>query len=293
MNYSEWKQTARLVHMSLQMMGKVKVEKMAPQPEWNHVLLNLTPRGFTTGAIPDVRTCFEISIDVVSGRMTARSEGGLEAGFRFDDGTSVGGVYHRFGKMLAAIGHPTTINPAPQEFFDTTPFDRQTEVITYDHAAAREFLRGCTLAYGSILKFVAPLRCKKIMPSMFWGTFDVSTVLFSGEPQPWPGGGVIERGAFDEKMVEFGFWPGDVVVDTPSFYALAWPFLSSPPEGFDLRTKGAFFSPEKMEYFLPLSEVAGAPDPTAVIVEFCTDTLAAMLHRSDWKNRDWFTKPLS
>ncbi len=46
MNYGEWKETARLVHMSLQMAGKVKVEKMAPQPEWNHVLLNLTPPGF-------------------------------------------------------------------------------------------------------------------------------------------------------------------------------------------------------------------------------------------------------
>ena len=182
MNYGEWKETARLVHMSLQMAGKVKVEKMAPQPEWNHVLLNLTPWGFTTGVIPDGRTCFEISLDIVSGRMSARSGSGLEAGFSLDDGVSVGGVYGRFRKMLAAIGHATTINPAPQEFFDTTPFDRQRDVIVYDHAAAREFLRGCTLAYVSILKFVAPLRCKKIMPSMFWGTFDISAVLFSGEP---------------------------------------------------------------------------------------------------------------
>ncbi len=194
--------------------------------------------------------------------------------------------------MLAAIGHATTINPSPQEFFDTTPFDRQTDVIMYNHVAARDFLRNCTLAYGAILKFVAPFRCKKIMPSMFWGTFDISTVLFSGEPEPWPGGGLIERGAFDEKMIEFGFWPGDYKVDSPYFYALAWPFLPSRPEGFDLRTRGAFFSPEKMEYFLPLSEVSNTPDPTTAIVEFCTDTLVAMLHQSDWKNRDWFTKPL-
>lgn len=292
MKYSEWKDTAHLLHMTLQMMGKVKLEKMASQPEWNQVLLNITPDGFTTGLIPDDSQCFDVSFDVVSGRIAAQCSGGYEAGFRIDGKLSINKLYESFQSMLKHIGHETKMNPKPQECSNLNFFSDQTDTLDYDCVNARNFLKCCTLAYTSILQFVAPFRCKKILPSMFWGTFDLSTVLFSGEEEPFSGSGIIGETAFDEKMVEFGFWPGDDKTEEPSFYALSYPFLASHPEGFSLRPQGAIFDREKKEYFLPLSEVLNASDPVLAIREFCSDALAAILHQVNWRHQEWFTKPL-
>ncbi len=127
---------------------------------------------------------------------------------------------------------------------------------------------------------------------MFWGTFDVTTVLFSGEEEPFSGKGRIERSAFDEKMAEFGFWPGDEKIDTPHFFVLPYPFLKSHPADHKLHDPKAFFSEEKMEYLLPLGGVLNAPDPLAAIVDFYTDAFSVIQKQSNWKHAAWFTKPL-
>ena len=292
LNYSDWKDTAHLLHMTLQMMGKVKLKKMRAQPEWNQVLLNMTTQGFTTGPIPDGENCFEISFDVISGRVTARCTTGHEAGFQLRDKIAISEVYEDFGHMLRHIKHETNINPTPQECANLTLFHKQTAKLHYERDSACNYFECCALAYSAILNFAAPLRCKKILPSMFWGTFDMTAVLFSCEEEPFSGKGKIEQVAFDEKMAEFGFWPGDDKTDQPSFFVLAYPFIKSHPEHLGLRPRGAYFSAEKMEYFLPLAEVLKEPNPAATIEEFCTNSFTAILAQSNWKHKDWFTKSL-
>ena len=41
--YSQWRETCIALHMVAQMMGKVKLECLEPQPEWGHVLLEPVP----------------------------------------------------------------------------------------------------------------------------------------------------------------------------------------------------------------------------------------------------------
>ena len=50
--YSQWRETCIALHMVAQMMGKVKLECLEPQPEWGHVLLEPVPDGFSTGFVP-------------------------------------------------------------------------------------------------------------------------------------------------------------------------------------------------------------------------------------------------
>jgi hypothetical protein len=292
MNYSAWGDTAHLLHMTLQMMGKVKLERMRPQPEWNQVVLDIVPQGFATGLIPYGMDGFEIVFDVVNGALSIKCTNGREAGFRLDGALSVSTLYDNFNKMLGCVGFETEFNPAPQEHVNSTVFFEQKEELTYRTEDARNYFECCTLAYSAITNFSAAFRGKKIQPSMFWGTFDMTVVLLSGEEAPFPGEGKIEQTAFDEKMIEFGFWPGDPVIDQPNFFALAYPFVDAPPEGLVLKTPGAYFSAEKMEFFLPLAEVLKTPDPVATVESFCTETFAAFLAKSDWKNEQWFAKPL-
>lgn len=63
-NYSQWRDTAKTLHSVSQMLGKVKLERMRAQPEWQQVILPLTARGFTTGLIPFGQHGYSLDIDV-------------------------------------------------------------------------------------------------------------------------------------------------------------------------------------------------------------------------------------
>lgn len=44
--YDEWTDTALTLHMVSQMLGKAKLTRMDPQPEWQHIVLQLTAGGW-------------------------------------------------------------------------------------------------------------------------------------------------------------------------------------------------------------------------------------------------------
>ena len=292
MRYSEWSHTADAVHMILQMMGKVKLKRMPPQPEWNHALLYVTTNGFTTGLIPDGAHSFEILMNLADSTVQARCTTGRIDGFPLRGNHSIADYFAEFGKMLVSIGHPTHITKAPQEVANTTPFDEQKEAHGYDEAAARAYFDDCVFAHNALLSFASPIRSKKIMPSLFWGTFDMTTVIFSGLPKPFPGEGCIEKVAFDEQFVEFGFWPGDPVTDEPMFFVLPYPFLQKDLTGAPVSPKEAYYSPEKKEFFLPLRAVKDAADPVEAVRKFCEDAFRVVAKEEAWKDYEWFMTPL-
>ena len=140
--------------------------------------------------------------------------------------------------------------------------------------------------------FAAPFRGKKIPPSLFWGTFDMTTVLFSGKPCPFERtASIVERVAFDEQFVEFGFWPGDDATNDPSFFVLAYPFVEKGSSS-DANVDEAFFDAESSEYFLRLKDALRYDDPQAAVRRFCSSTFARIMERQNWERRDWFTEPL-
>lgn len=290
--FSEWADTATTLHMILQMMGKVKLGRMHAQPEWNHALLQLTPNGFTTGLIPHGDSSFDISFDLRASVVSARCTTGLTASFPVHDTQSVSAYYAAFMEMLAHIGHETKINRTPQEMTITTPFDEQTQAHAYDIAAAWDYYDTCVFAHNALLQFASPFRGKKILPTMFWGTFDMTTVLFSGVEHPFPGKGLIEQVAFDEQFVEFGFWPGDPNADDPSFFVLPYPFLEKDLSGEKVSPKEAFYSTAKKEFFLSLKDVLSHENPAEVLRQFCEDTFRVVAKAEDWPSVEWFTKPL-
>lgn len=290
--YSEWAVTAETLHMILQMMGKVKLRRMDAQPEWNHALLYVTPGGFTTGLIPHGQSSFAVEIDLAASTVTARCTSGMTAGFTIGGVRSVASYYAEFNAMLAHIGHDTPINAIPQEMANTTPFDQQTTPYLWDAAAAHDYFDTCVFSRNALLTFASPFRNKKILPVLFWGTFDMTTVLFSGVERPFPGKGLIEQVAFDEQFIEFGFWPGDPATDEPSFFVLPYPFLEKDLSGSKVRPDGAFYSMAKKEYFLPLRVALAQPDPQQAVIDFCRDTFDVLSREEKWPDVQWFTKPL-
>lgn len=289
--YSEWRDTNITMHMILQMMGKTMLNKMYPQPEWNQSLLNITSEGFTTGLINDHEFSFEVRLNLQSGNVTATCTSGATAGFALRNNTSVAEYYNDYMEMLKNIGHPVEIYPIPQEVFFTTPFNEQTNKVDFDKNSALNHFQLCVLVRNALLDFAAKYRGKKILPAMFWGTFDLTTVLFSGDEKPFPGEGIIEKVAFNEQFVEFGFWPGDEKVDDPALFILAYPFLEKDISDLPIVPKEAYYSPELAEYFLPLADAFKYDNPGKVIADFCERAFLNIAEVENWKNKDWLLEP--
>jgi hypothetical protein len=290
--YSEWSETAKTLHMILQMMGKTKLSLMAAQPEWGQVLLSPTARGFTSGLMPDGNISVDISVDLLSSTVETHSTDGKSAGFPLRNGVSVSEYHREFMRMLENVSCRATILTVPQEVEYTTPFEEQTQKRDYDAEAVKAYFKNCVLAYRALLGFAAPYRGKKTLPALFWGTFDVTTVLFSGLEKPFSGSEKIEKVAFAEQLVEFGFWPGDPTVDEPSFFVLPYPFVER-----DLGSAGAL-SPKEASYNmtgnqfrLTLRDVLRYDNPEAVIRQFCTDAFHIVAKEEKWANLEWLMKP--
>lgn len=290
--YSEWKETAHIIHMVTQMMGKVKLERMTPQPEWNHSLIDMHVRGFTTGPIPNGENSFSITLDLLSNVVSAWSSTGAMASFTINKSTSVSECYEEFKTSLDNISCSTDINTTPQEYPVTTPFENQTDRLNYQPNRARDYFEICCLVYNGLMDFSAPFRGKKIFPCLFWGTFDLTTILFAGEDIPFEGDGVIERSAFDERLIEFGFWPGDDEMDTPSLFAMPYPFLTENLDDSRIRPESAYFSSEKMEVIVPLADLINQDDPVKAISNFYHDCYEVITKTQNWPDLNWFNKPL-
>lgn len=280
------------LYLVLQMLGKVKLSRMEPQPEWNHVLLNVTPEGFSTGLIPNGDKSFGISLSVMESRVIATDIAGHSSSFSLADNGKVSDYYAEFNRILKDVMCETEIHPVPQEVSITTPFDKDHARRTYNREQALDFFHMCVFAHNVELKFISAFRGKKILPQFFWGTFDVSTVVFSGKPFPFDGGGIIEKAAFDEQMVEFGFWPGDDNVAEPSFFILPYPFITKNLGKAGIKPDKAFWSNEKAEFFFKLEDALSYTDPAKAVLDFMQSGYEIIARNEKWENLAWFNQPL-
>lgn len=100
------------------------------------------------------------------------------------------------------------------------------------------------------------------------------------------------RVAFDEQMIEFGFWPGDAENPDPSFFILPYPFMARDLSKSGIKPDAAYYSKEKAEFFLKLEDVLAAPDPEAVVHEFLQSGYRIITEKEKWKNLEWLYQPL-
>jgi hypothetical protein len=108
----------------------------------------------------------------------------------------------------------------------------------------------------------------------WWGSFDLSVSLFSGEPAEPPAGDFITRNAMDAEEVAVGWWPGMEQYPNAAFYAYAHPA----PAGFAeaaLSPPAAHWDAALGEFILDWDDVRAEPDPLAAALAFAR---SAVLH---------------
>lgn len=286
LTHSEWDGTKQTLHLISQLLGKIRLQLAPPEPQWGHVSLPITVNGFTTGLLFEKEHVLQIDVNILMSRIEVSVDDRTHF-ISIEAGKSIKSYYDALFDKLQSEGVQVAINPKPQEMAFTGLLDTDETSLPYDVSQARLGLRLFQKAAHEQLVYLSQLRCRKVKPALFWGTFDVSSIIVYSREHPYPENKIIEHVAFDEAMVEFGFWPGDPMTERPSFFILPYPFLFKPLPQKTLKPDSAYYDPEKSEFFLHLEEWSSEK-----IQEFFSSSFEILMGEVGWDRHEYFFLPL-
>lgn len=289
--HSEWKETKFTLHLISQILGKIKLETAQQEPQWAHVTLTLTLNGFTTGLLFVQDNLLQLDVDVRNSRISINVNGTIQD-IAIEASKSIKDYFEGIFYILQSQGIEVTINPNPQEMDYKENLNEDDTPLTFNRQDAMKGLNLFQMALQEQMKFIGPLRCRKMKPALFWGTFDVSMIILHGIMEPFPEDKVIEKASFDEQMIEFGFWLGDKQVDVPSFYVLPYPFFFKDLNYPTLKPEQAYYDPSLSEYFLDMESVMATPNPSETVQEFFQTTFNILIEELGWEGCSYYFIPL-
>jgi hypothetical protein len=284
-NYSQWQDTCDTVHAHTQVLGKLAAGLAPPEPQLQHAALRLTARGWETAPLPapDGSGGLAVGLDLrVHEAFVEHTSGRMER-IPLTPDRAVGDVTTDVLDAVAAIGGPVEIDPAPQEVAWTAPLNADHEHATYNASQVAEYFEAATRAAMVLAAFRAPYRGRSTPVNAWWGSFDLATNLFSGQPADPPSPDFIMRNAMDAQEVAVGWWPGDGRYQKAAFYAYAHPA----PLGFSdatLRPSAARWQADLGEYLLDWDDVCAADDPHAMALEFARSAFRHACAVCGWDN---------
>jgi len=280
----EWTGTRDTLHMWTQIVGKIRMVHMPLLNHWWQVTLYVSPRGLTTGAIPDRDAVFDMEFDFVGHVLAIRHSGGDVKTVRL----AARPVAEFYGDTLSALdslGIDSHIVPKPNEVEPAIPFAEDYQHAEYDPDAARKFWQQLVQAHRVMTDFRAAFVGKASPVQFFWGALDLAATRFSGRPAPLHPGGApncpdwVMAEGYSGELSSCGFWPGGG--KEGAFYSYAYP----QPEGFAahrVEPDAAYFSDEYQEFLLPYEAVRTADDPDGAVARFLQTTYEAAAELAGW-----------
>src|SRR6185437_640174 len=280
-NYEDWAATCDTLHAHTQVLGKLAAALAPPEPQFQHVALRLTARGWETAALPapDGSGAFVATIDLRAHEVLIEHTDGTAWQTPLAPDRPVGDVTRAVLEAVRDLAGPVEINPTPQEVPWSVPLDQDDEHARYDPDQAAAYFAAATQAALVLSAFRAPYRGRSTAVNAWWGSFDLAVNLFSGEAAEPPAGDYIMRNAMDSEEVAVGWWPGDGRYAKAAFYAYAHPARDG--------VAGADMSPGRWdaalgEYVLDWDDVRASADPHAVAVDFARRVFRHACTMCDW-----------
>lgn len=293
--YSQWRETCTALHLWSQIVGKYR---LAHTPWVNHswhATLYVTPRGLSTGPVPDVGGLVTLRLDFCDHVFVAEAEGGARAGFPLEP-MSVAAFFRRTAQAIREVGGTPAMHGVPNEVADPVPFEDDEAERPYDANAVRRF-HGAVVNVSRVFEQFRTAYLGKVSPvHLFWGSFDLAVTRFSGRPAPPHPGGVpglpdsVTREAYSHEVSSAGFWPGGAGVEEAMFYSYAYPG----PAGFKDRRVApdeARFDDRLGEFVLSYDAVRRSRDPEATLLQFLESTYVAAADTGNWPRGDLECEP--
>jgi hypothetical protein len=281
--FAEWRATCDTLHAHTQILGKLAVALARPEPQLQHAALRLTARGWETAPLPapDGSGAVVAGLDLHAHEALAEHSDGRATRLPLAPDRPVADVTRELLAAVRELAGPFEVELRPQEVSWSVPLDEDREHATYDAAQVAPYFAAATQAALVLAEFRAPYRGRSTPVNAWWGSFDLSVNLFSGESAAPPSDDFIMRNSMDSQEVAIGWWPGDQRYERAAFYAYAHPAL----EGFahaQLQPDAARWVPEMGLYVLDWDDVRGAPDPHAAALEFARSAFQHACLVCDW-----------
>jgi hypothetical protein len=281
--YDAWSATCDTLHAHTQLLGKLATKLAAPEPQLQHAALRLTARGWETLPLPapDGSGVMALALDLHAHEALVEHSDGRFRRVPLAPDRSVAAVTN---EVLAAVGElvgDVELDLAQQETPWSTALDEDTEHASYDEAAVATYFAAATRASVVLAALRAPFRGRSTPVNAWWGSFDLSVGLFSGEAAKPPSDDFIMRNAMDAQEVAVGWWPGDARYPEAAFYAYAHPA----PAGFELAAlepAAARWEPALGEYILDWGDVVTSADPHQTALAFAGSAVRYACAACDW-----------
>lgn len=290
--YKKYKDEIKTLHLVSQIVGKIKLEYAAQEPQWAHLILDITTRGFSTGLLKYKDSYFEIEVNLIDSLIIITTRDNRKD-IKLENGKSVSEYYNEIIATLHELGLPLSIQTKPQEIEWKVPFEEDDKHHHYSEEAAIEILKWFQFAWDAQYQFIAPLRQRKVYPGLFWGTFDLSCILVYNKFEAFPDDSkIIERAAFDEHMIEFGFWLGDENFEHPTFFILPYPFVDGVElEIDDSFPSGSYFSSKMAEYLYEI-KASVSEAKTDEVIDFMKASNKKSMEYLKWEKTDHYFEEL-
>jgi hypothetical protein len=283
--YADWTDTCNALHLWAQIVGKYRLAQ-APwiNHSW-HATLYVTPRGLTTGPVPDGETAISLSFDLREHVLVGETHNRREI-FPLE-AMSVADFLDKTAELVGRLGGRMDIHGVPNEIPDAKPFAQDIALRPYDGAAVQRFHEALVRIDRVFSRFRTGFVGKVSPVHLFWGSFDLAVTRFSGRMAPRHPGGVpalpdaVTREAYSHEVSSAGFWPGGSGADEPMFYSYAYPA----PDGFAGRPvapQAARFERSLGEFLLPYEAVRTSADPEGHLMKFLQSTYEAAADTAKW-----------
>lgn len=284
--YHDWKDTQATLHRWMQIVGKVKLETTPFLNEWWNVALTVTTNGMTTGLVPYRDEAFSVSFDFIHHQLRIEVTTGQSSSLHLRPQT-VGSFYAEFFAELETLGISVAINPIPVEIVNPVSLEVDQDNRAYDNDAVGRWWR-IQMQTAKVLQRYRRTFAGKSSPIMFfWGSFDITTVRFSGRRAALPEGAPrFMQLAEDQENMAVGFWPGNdnfagVPLGEPAFNAYIFP----EPEGFSsasILPEDAYHHQELGQFILPYEAARGSANPDATVLQFFESVYDAAATLAGW-----------
>lgn len=172
-----WSDTCATLHMSMQIVGKLRlVQGPWVNHSW-HVTLYVTVKGLTTSPIPYGTRTFEVDFDFIGHRLIVQTSDGGVTAFVLEP-KSVAAFYRRLIEEMEKLDLHVDISRRPCEVAEPIRFDQDETHRAYDREYAHRFWQILVQADRVFKEFRARFIRKCSPVHFFWGAPDLAVTRF-------------------------------------------------------------------------------------------------------------------
>lgn len=279
--YEEFKSTAHLLHMGVQMIGKLKLYTPF-EPHWANVALWLSSTGLTTGPVNYKNGVFSIDIDFLLHQISCTTSWGSHGKFALTS-QSVADFYIKLFKLLNSMQIDLKINPMPQEIMSPVPFHEDTIMREYDSKLANAWWHILLNSHRVMQDYHSRFNGETPPIGFMWGTFDLRDARYNGIASETTGinAGYIRRNAMDEEQIEIGWWHGNEAYPHPAYYSYTYP-QPKLLENATIQPTAAHWDNTLQEFILDYESIRNANEPEKDLLAFFESTYQAGANYAHW-----------